>query len=776
MTSQAIDFLSDSPPFSLLAKDESAFLSDKLAEASYSAGEILFHQGKTDVDRVLVLHSGVLELYLDKKDEIILRSFLRPGDVFGGISILKNKGLSLRTVKVVEKSKLFMLPRDVFLELCRRNSKFQGYFEEAFNKRFKNEAYASAIALSQARQFLAGVAPFNFLSEDELDRAAEQLSLAHYPKGTFIFLQGSSPVLHLHIIQKGAAEQYVEDGERRNLYSLLGEGDTYGGISMLLNNGVSVRTVRAAEDVFFYLLPKSVFLDISRRFETFTEFYTDTFGKRMLDRSYAAAIAKTFQAEDEALQFFNQPIFNIANNRLVHCRQEATIRQAACLMSDYGCSSIFLQDSAGDYVGIVTDNDLRRKVIAEARDINLPVSEVMTSPLLKISGQALVFEALLTMTRLSVKHLGVTDSLGEIVAVITHRDLLAAQEQSAFFLIREISTAQSVEGIIAAQQQLPQAVQKLIKSGAKARNITRLITTISDAIYEKLINWAIERVGPPPVKYSFLILGSDGRKEQTLKTDQDNALIYEDPPPELRESVEAYFAELGELVCNWLDQVGYAFCNGGVMAKNPQWRQPLSKWKEYFAEWIARAEPEALLRSSIFFDFRSGYGEAALVDELRAFLLSSLKGWAGFFRSLSENALHFKPPLGFFRNFLVESKGRHRNSFSIKSAMMPIVDMARIYALKNLIEETNTQERLHQVYLKKGFSQEDYQELEHAYSFLMQLRLVRQVSAVLDENSAPDNYINPKKLTRIEQTMLREIFVRIEKFQGKLGLDFLGIT
>ncbi|MFH1136111.1 MAG: DUF294 nucleotidyltransferase-like domain-containing protein [Pseudomonadota bacterium] len=776
MTDQALEFLSAAPPFALLSKAELNSLSGKLVEIPYPAGTVLFRQGKSEVDRVLMVVSGSLELFLDKKDEIILRAFLKTGDVFGGISILKNNGLSLRTVKVVEDSVLLVVERDIFLDLCRRNKDFVGFFENSFRRRLRNESYASAIALSQARQFLAGVAPFNFLPDEELDAAAEQLSLAHYPKGALIFLQGQSPVPHLHIIQKGAAEQFVEEGDARKLHGLLGEGDAYGGISILLNNGLSVRTLRAVEDVFFYLLPKAAFLDISSRHEAFTEFYTDTFGKRMLDKSYAAAIAKTFQAEDEALQFFNQPVSNIANVNVVHCRTDATIQQAAAIMSDNGCSSIFLQDSSGEFVGILTDNDLRKKVIAEGRDINLPAAAVMTAPLRSISGQALVFEALLTMTRLGVKHLGILDSLGEVAGVVTQRDLLSAQEQSAFFLIREINAAQDLAEIIQALRRLPQAVQKLIKSGAKARNVTRLVTTISDAVYEKLITWAISRLGPPPVKFSFLILGSDGRKEQTLKTDQDNAIIYEDPPPELLAPAEKYFAEFGDLVCDWLDQAGYAFCNGGVMAKNPQWRQPLAKWKEYFAEWISKAEPEALLRSSIFFDFRSGYGEAGLVDELRAFLLSSLKGWAGFFRSLSENALHFKPPLGFFRNFVVESKGRHRNSFNIKSAMMPIVDMARIYALKNLIEETNTQERLYQVYLKKGLSQEDYQELEQAYGFLMQLRLVRQVSAVVDENGPPDNYINPKKLTRIEQTMIREIFVRIEKFQGKLGLDFLGVA
>ena len=163
-----------------------------------------------------------------------------------------------------------------------------------------------------------------------------------------------------------------------------------------------------------------------------------------------------------------------------------------------------------------------------------------------------------------------------------------------------------------------------------------------------------------------------------------------------------------------------------------------------------------------------------LISELRKYLFDSLVGWAGFFRHLTENALHFKPPIGFFRNFLLEPKGEHKDSFDIKSAMMPIVDFARIYALKHKIQETNTQERLYQLYLKKVLSLQDYNEIEQAYCFLMQLRFIRQITSVIDENKKPDNYVNPKKLSSIEQTMLKEIFKRTEKVQTKLSFEFTG--
>jgi CBS domain-containing protein len=290
------------------------------------------------------------------------------------------------------------------------------------------------------------------------------------------------------------------------------------------------------------------------------------------------------------------------------------------------------------------------------------------------------------------------------------------------------------------------------------------------------MGFTLKTMGPPPGKFVFMILGSEGRHEQTLKTDQDNAIIFEDVDPENEPAVREYFLQFGETACALLDQAGYDFCTGGVMAKNPKWCQSLSVWKQYFSDWIHAAEPEDLLQASIFFDFRHGYGEATLINDLRIFLLNALEGWSGFFRNMTENALHFKPPIGFFRNFVVESKGEHRSALDIKSAMTPIVDFARIYALKNRIEETNTLDRLSHLQLKKVLTPQEYDELDKAYSFLMQLRFVRQVTAVIDEKSDPDNYINPKKLTSIEQKMLKEIFKRIEKFQTKLEFEFTGLV
>lgn len=635
------------------------------------------------------------------------------------------------------------------------------------------ESDTGVFGQNQVLQFISGIIPFSFLPEDELEKIALDFSLVFHPKDAVVFTQGISRIEALHIIQKGAAERYYEENNQVTLSSPMSEGDMFGGISMLLNNSISIRSLKTTEDTYFYILPKERFHEICQKYIQFTEYFTDTFGKRMLDRYYASIVAKAIQPADDSLQLLSQQVENVYHKNIVFCDSEMSIQSSAELMSSHKCSSILVQSDNKDFVGIVTDNDLRQKVIAQGFDIKKPVKLIMSSPLKTISSQALIVEALTDMMQENVKHLGVTDSEDQVIGIITNKDILAAQGQSPLFLIREISLAGSIEDLKHQHDLLPGVIQSLISNGAKPRNLTRLVTTISDRILKKIIEFAIEKEGDPPCAFAFMVMGSEGRKEQTLKTDQDNAIIFEDGEGTTDKRQE-YFLKLGETICTWLDQVGYDFCKGDVMAKNPRWCQPLSIWKSYFLSWIRTAEPEDLLRSSIFFDFRYGYGKAELVNDLRNYLFSNISGWFGFLRYMAENAQHFKPPIGFFRNFIVESKGEHRDSLDIKKVMMPILDIARIYALKHGLTETNTQERLYQLYLKKNLSWTTYNELEHAYSFLMQLRLAKQVNAIMVEKNPPNNYINPKKLTKIEQTMLKEIFSRIGNMQKEISYEFTG--
>ena len=770
---EMLDFISHTRVFAPLPEEELGNMCLNMTRERYKKGFILCRQDETSLEKVYIIENGSLEIYFDEGDKKRLRGTLTRGDVFGGIAILMNSGKSARTVMVQEDVTLLAIPKNIFIDICTRHESFYTFFVETFQDRMLDKSYAAIFQSSQVSHFLSGIVPFSFLPEEVLKEISKEFSVVHYSSGTRLFYQGKSKVEYLYIIQKGAVERYFEEGNNKTLRGVLGEGDLYGGISMLVNDGIAVRSFHILENTYFYILPKTVFLKLCNDHKSFAEYFAGDFGKRMMDKSYASIIKSDTGAVDSATQFFNLQVQNIYHKNILSCSEDTPIQQAASLMCGRKCSSIFIKNPKGEYTGVVTDTDLRSKVIVKGRDITAPIATIMSSPLHSVQIDSMISEALLEMMDTNLKHLAVRDRQSNVVGILTNRDLLTAQEQSPFFVIRELASVACMDEIVDKQTRMPRLIQNMINSGAKARTITRLISSISDAILDKLVGFALKELGPAPAPFVFLIVGSEGRHEQTLKTDQDNAIIYADVSKSESSAAKAYFLEFGKRVCTWLDQAGYDFCKGDVMAQNPKWCQPLSMWKRYFYSWIRVSTPKDLMQSNIFFDLRGGCGNIELVDELRLFLFESLEGWTRFFRDLAVNALGFKPPLGFFRNFVVESKGEHRNKLDIKKSMTPIVDIARIYALNNNISETNTQERLYRLYLEKVLSEETYNDLDQAYSYLMHQRLSCQINNIVD-GKKPDNYIDPNKLSRMDQTMLKEIFKRIENMQTKLSLDFTG--
>lgn len=768
MHDHILDLLSRIPVFSALPEEERKRVANSSGQRTFGKNEILFVQGQSVLDGIFILERGSIELYYEQQGKSSQCTILHEGEIFGGITILMNTGICVKTAKAVVDSKCCTIAKDVFTDLCDNYPDFKSYFTELFSRMMVDTSYTDNFLSNRAFHFLSGIAPFSFLTEAEIEKVAAELIMVSHPGNTKVFAQGLSKIEFLYIIQQGAAERFFEEADHKINGAMMSEGDVFGGISMLINHSISIRSLRTCEDTNFYAWPRACFLDTCNKNAQFLEFFTDTFGKRMLDRSYAAIVAKVIQPGEEALQFLNQPISYIPQKLVISCRTTTTIQSAAQLMTGNNCSSILVRSEEERFVGIVTDNDLRKKVVAKGLGIDTPVEKIMSSPLRTISSQALVFEALLTMMQKNIKYLGITNPEEAVIGIITSKDILSAQGQSPLFLIGEIATAGSIKELHQHYLQLPAVIQTLIAGGAKAKNLNRLITTISDAILQKIIALALKEHGPQPCLFAFMVMGSEGRKEQTLKTDQDNAIIYEDVAETEAASVHGYFLALGKTICNALDEVGYSFCKGDIMAQNPKWCQPLSVWKDHFRSWIRFASPEDLLNSTIFFDLRCAHGHAPLVTELRIYLMEKLVEWPLFLGHLAVNAQHFKPPLGFFRNFLVESKGQHRDTFDIKKVMVPIVDFARVYALKYGLAEINTHERLQQLFARKFLTDETYHEMEQAYSFLMQLRFARQLNALMTEKSAPDNHINPKKLTRIEQTMLKEIFSRIDSMQQEI--------
>ncbi len=623
---------------------------------------------------------------------------------------------------------------------------------------------------------IANTPPFSFLPDKKITELKSQFIIEKGRKNEVKFISGKTRVSSLYVVAEGSAEIYYEKSGKKTLRRMLSEGDCFGGISMLLNNSLAVRTMKISEAITFYTLPSAVFHQLCDEFEDFREFFTNTFGQKMLDRSYAEMISRQVEPTEKTSPFFQQRIYSISTPLLLSCPATMTIRDAAAKMTEENTGYLMVQDSQGGFAGIITDEDLRKRVVATGFDKNATVADIMSTPLITLPEDAQLFEAYLLMVQKDISHLPVSNANGEISGILTYRRIITEQSRSSYFLIQEITHASSPDQLENIHSRLPGLLVEPIKNGAPPEALTSLITKVADAVLEKIVGLAVDKAGPPPCRFTFIVMGSEGRNEQTLKTDQDNAIIYEDPvDDEQKELASRYFLDLAADICGWLDQAGFDFCDGNNMAQNPDWCQPISVWKNYFARWIDAETPEDLLYSSIFFDFRWAWGAKELNAELNDFLFASLDKWSGFFfKYMAENALNIRPPLGFFRNIVVLSKGENKDAFDIKRAMMPIIDFARIYSLKHGIRETNTLERLEKIRDKRVLTKEEYEDIVQSYRYLMNLRFIRQITAIAEEGGRADNFINPKHLTRIDQTMLKEIFRRIEGIQQNMSMDFTG--
>ncbi len=452
--------------------------------------------------------------------------------------------------------------------------------------------------------------------------------------------------------------------------------------------------------------------------------------------------------------------------KIIPCQASMPINKAAEIMTKSENSAILVKNGK-DFAGIVTDHDLRESIISKGAKSDEPVSKIMSSPLISLSKEALSFEAVLLMQDKNISHLPLKNSEGEIVSIIDSNQMLKLKWYSPDIMIREFYNETSVKKIAANQKRLPGLIKTLIDSGAAPANINRVITATSGAITESFIKLAISRLGKPPAKFAFMTLGSQARGEQTLVTDQDNAIVFEDVDKSREKEVQDYFLKLGEKVSAWLNEADYPFCSGGIMAKNPAWCRPLAKWKEYFKKWSEFNNPQDLIDVNIFFDFRCHYGDISITKNLRESVFKTIEGKSIFFINLARNAIIHGPSVGMLGNIEVETSGEHHDTFDIKRAIKLITNFARLYALRNNIAGLSTIERLGALLEKNVIDKDEYETISQSYDFLMRLRLKHQTEQAA-KNILPDNFINPKNLSKVEKLLLKNATAGTVEISNKL--------
>lgn len=445
-------------------------------------------------------------------------------------------------------------------------------------------------------------------------------------------------------------------------------------------------------------------------------------------------------------------------------------------MTGQGADAVVVLGATGQPEGILTDRDLRERVLAAGRSPGEPVGSVMSAPLVTISPEASLLDAVLDMTRLGLHHLAVMEA-GQLLGVVSGHDLLHLHAAAPVQLARMIRSARTLKELAPVLPALVETIRRLFEQGLSGSDIGRIAAEINDHLVRQVLGLVEEALrdsgaGTPPVAYCWLALGSEGRREQTIRTDQDNALVYEDPPAGLRERVQSHVRALAERVIAALTELGHPRCPAGFMASNPRWCQPLAVWSGYVREWIG--EPLAgkhLLYVSTCFDFRPVAGSEALARTLRNEIRTQVNAWRSFPRHLAKAAVSHAPPLGMFGRLLLERKGNARGIDVKLNGMLPLVNALRAYAVDLGLDETNTLERLAAATAAGCFTAPEAEETRRAYETLFHLRLGHQLRR-LAAGQPPDNVVDPRALDRDDQGRLKEAFRAIRRVQGKVAMRY----
>ncbi len=600
----------------------------------------------------------------------------------------------------------------------------------------------------QPIDFIRNTPPFDRLTDEEIHHIAGALKIVRYPAGVRILQQQGEPSHYLYVIREGAV-RLERDGRP---VMVMEEGELFGFPSML-GQRPPLFDVVTEEASLIYQVPESVFRQLLQN-AGFAEFFLQGLGERL--RRTAVLEPRTAWGD------ITVPVRHLVKREPVFVGADCSVAHAAKVMHEANISSVLVR---GDPPGIVTTRDLRSRVLAQARPPETPVREVMSSPLKTLPADTPLYGAMLFLIQENIHHLPL-EANGRIVGVVTDRDLLRHQIKNPLYLFERIRRVRDAQALREYAAEIAGTVEALFQGGLDVVRIGRVTASLNDALTKRLLSLAEQTLGPPPVPYAWIVFGSEGRMEQTLLTDQDNALIYAEDVTGAR----LYFRELAQLVVEGLIQAGFPPCAGGYMATT--WCRPLASWVELFTAWTETPDPEALMEAGIFFDFRRVHGELDL-SPLEAVCRQAASKRV-FLAHMARVARTFQPPLGFFRRIRRDKEGKVDLK---KGGIAPIVAVARVYALEVASDARATPDRLEAAVAGGALSREGADMLLEAFRFLMRLRLREQLTA-FHRGLPPDNAVDPDHLSALERRHLKEAFLAIREIQEALALryqtDMLG--
>jgi len=614
------------------------------------------------------------------------------------------------------------------------------------------------VELLEIQDFIRQYPPFDQLSEEALVEATNSIEISYFRADSTI-LDFNDTINELFMIRSGIVEVYRRNGD---LYNRLDQGKLFGQMGLLTNNKVRF-PAKSLKDSLLYCIPEHIFHQFCERYESFADFVEVEDSTRLKQAVESNS--------DDANSLTTSKVKTLLSREALILPSHYSIQAVAQRMAEENVSATLINDEtvdndqANSFVGIITEKDLCAKVVASGLDVNTPVSEVMSTELISLDHNAYIFEAMLLMLRYNVHHLPILKHKKPI-GLIEVTDIIRYESQNSLLFVSGIFQQQSTEDLALLSTQLKDCFVRMVNEDANSHMVGRAMSEIGRSFKQRLLELAEELLGEPPVPYCFLALGSMARDEQLIVTDQDNALILDDSYNESEHG--EYFIKLSNFVCDGLAACGYTYCTGGIMATNPEYRKTQSQWEACFTDWIDNPNPQALLNSSIFFDLTGVFGRIKWAEQLNAFILRRAKKNNRFLACLARNALNRKPPLGFFKDFVMEKDGRHNNSINLKRrGTAPLADLIRIHALAIGSQYQNSFQRLEDIIEAGILPKSKGQDLHHAMELISLVRLRHQALDV-EAGNDPDNNIEPENMSDFERRNLKDAFLVLSNAQSFL--------
>lgn len=604
---------------------------------------------------------------------------------------------------------------------------------------------------------IKNIPPFSFLGFDDQYQIASKVVVQYFENGELIFSENDSLSEYFFLVQEGAVGLFSNG---TILVEECDEGDIFGLRALVRNDGYKL-TARAIEETILYAIPSHFYESLLKENKNASNFILKSFANKITTNENISGNLPSDQILEDSITA------NFSKNP-VTCSKEASVQEAAQIMSEKKVGSLVITENDKP-LGILTDKDLRIKVATGKYSISEQVNQIMSSPVICSSPNLSIAEAQIQMMKHKITHLCITEDgtiNTKIIGVLSEHDIILIRENNPSVIIKQIKRCTSVTDLKQIKRKTEQLLHQYIQQSAAITFVSKIISEINASLTIRVIDLAIEELGEqPPVSFSWINLGSQGRSEQLLTTDQDNAIIYEDTT---NDNAKIFFLKLGELVTETLHKIGFEYCPAQMMASNERWCLSISEWKNQFSNWISKPTEENLMFCTIFFDFSSVYGSHHLAVELNAFISSSIQKHPVFLNLLGKNALQNPAPLGFFRQFLVEQSGEHKNQFDIKSrAMMPLADAARLLSLELGQSERNTIERFQALLKIENQNSEIYRNCIEAFLTLLEFRTRYGMK---HEDSG--RFIALDELTKLEKLALKGCFKAIKEIQNLIMIRY----